>query len=82
MIATHWATMVRPLQNHSPAGTVAGGGRRASREEANISQLISKSQRTQCNKQQAGQYLSWTLPVKLALTEHSSILGTAGNTAQ
>lgn len=48
MIATHWATMVRPLQNHGPAGTVAGGWRRASREEANISQLISKSQRTQC----------------------------------
>lgn len=82
MIATHWATMLRLLQNHGPAGTVVGGGRGASREEANISQLISKSQRTQCDKQQAGQYLSWTLPVKLAVTGHSSILGTAGNTAQ
>lgn len=33
-------------------------------------------------KQQAGQYLSWTLPVKLALPGHSGILGTAGNAAQ
>lgn len=52
------------------------------REEANISQLISKSQRTQWDKQQAGQYLSWTLAVKLALTGHSGILQTAGNMAQ
>lgn len=52
------------------------------REEVNISQLISKSQRTQCDKQQAGQYLSWTLAVKLALTGHSGILETVGNMAQ